>query len=618
LSKGSLSQPEKRGIRKEEGGERTLRLAALPDPKITSDELLLRTATALSRALGYVFAFFAAFKWIELPPLPAIITSCIAVVLSVSFFSAYWCIRRAANPIRYINPAAVLLLLLINAGSIVQMELMNDPTQAAGLGLTMLLAGVFYNSTPWLVSYLAIATVGGIVATSVTTASSKPELYVAMLFGAAVTALMIHGFRRQTVRGIIELRTKDAIVVRDLQSALIALRQEAEERERAEQSLRESEAKWRTLVENAPDIILVTDSDGVIQFINHLTEGFAAEHVVQRSLFEHLSPEQIEPAHRALQEVMTHGQPIDYEVEIQAPTGRPAVFLNRVGPIKRGEEVTGLIIISRDITDRIRGEEELRQLQINLAHVARLSTLGEMVAAIAHEINQPLYAISNFATACSNLLPLRQDADAEKIMRWTRQIAEQSTRVGEIIRRLRQFASHAPPELAPADLNGIVRESVELMSAECKRLRVEVRQELADPLPIVCCNRVLIQQVLVNLIRNAAEAMAAMTTEHRTVTLRTMNQSDDYLCVEVEDRGPGLPGDRNDFFEPFVSTKPEGMGIGLAICRTIVESHNGKIWAESNGNGAVFRFTVPVHLRLPPMKSTPAVGSLAPLGATAE
>ncbi|TWT32714.1 PAS domain S-box protein [Blastopirellula retiformator] len=262
-----------------------------------------------------------------------------------------------------------------------------------------------------------------------------------------------------------------------------------------------------------------------------------------------------------------------------------------IAPV-RGEKgiVTHVVGVVNDIAEKILADDELRRRNMELAHVARLSTLGEIVAGIAHEVNQPLYAISNYGSTCLNLLKSQREDREENITHCITRIVDQATRAGEIIRRLRNFASRTDPKLEDRDVHELIHDSVELIAPMIRDSDVFVQYELPDQLPPVTVDAIQIQQVLINLVTNACEAMKAIS-ESKTVTI-SAQVSDDLVEFCVRDSGPGLPGNV-DIFEAFRTTKEGGMGMGLAISRSIIELHGGKIWCQPSAEGAEFRFTLP-------------------------
>jgi two-component system sensor kinase FixL len=250
---------------------------------------------------------------------------------------------------------------------------------------------------------------------------------------------------------------------------------------------------------------------------------------------------------------------------------------------------------------RIQAGEELRMREAELAHVSRLSTMGEMVAGIAHEINQPLYAIANFAGASERMLKDSENEKADRLRGLNRQIADQAVRAGEIIRRLREFVGKTDGSRSPFAVNDVVRDAAQLLTSEAQRKHVSLRIEAADnPSLIVCADKVQIEQVLVNLIRNSFDAMQDTDAGNRVATLWT-SLTDGEVRITVEDKGVGVPEDRaSKLFDAFFTTKESGMGMGLAVSRSIVEAHGGRIWAIPNAEvGTSFTVALPYHQREP-------------------
>jgi len=242
--------------------------------------------------------------------------------------------------------------------------------------------------------------------------------------------------------------------------------------------------------------------------------------------------------------------------------------------------------------ERKRAEEALLRAQSELAHVTRVATLGETTASIAHEINQPLGAIVNNANACLRWLTAGNVAEARQSAELIRADAR---RAGEIINRIRSFAKKASPQKDWMDMNHAIRDVIALARSEVQRNRVALETELSDDLPLVFADRIQLQQVILNLIMNAVEAMSEITDGPRELLIRTDTNESRGIVVAVRDSGPGLkPEDLHRLFTPFYTTKPQGMGMGLAICRSIIEAHGGRLWATANlDRGATFQFTLP-------------------------
>ncbi len=241
-------------------------------------------------------------------------------------------------------------------------------------------------------------------------------------------------------------------------------------------------------------------------------------------------------------------------------------------------------------------EEQTRQRQAELAHVARLSTLGEMASGIAHELNQPLTAIASYASGCVRRLECGQD-DRQALAEVLARIAAQAERAGEMILRLREFVRKGESRRSLVDVNPLIRDVVGLLGAEAKRTDVGIQLELADDLPRVWADGIQIEQVIVNLIRNGLEAISSTGNGMRRLTVQTAAYGAERVEVTVRDTGKGLSPDAIEhLFTPFYSTKLEGIGMGLSISHSIIEAHEGRLWAVSNPDGgATFQFTLPIH-----------------------
>ncbi|HYG89721.1 MAG TPA: ATP-binding protein [Azospirillum sp.] len=248
------------------------------------------------------------------------------------------------------------------------------------------------------------------------------------------------------------------------------------------------------------------------------------------------------------------------------------------------------------VSERRVVEARLREHQAELAHIARLAVTGEMASALAHELNQPLLAAISYARATQRILessdtpPRAQDLIDKAVA--------QAERAGEVIRGLRTFLRKGSPQLVPEPAADIVRETVALVRADAAYNRVHLRVDMADPLPDVLADRIQIEQVLLNLVHNSIEAIVAAGSPVREVIMRVRSNPCDGVTFAVEDSGPGVPADMIDrLYSPFATTKPAGMGLGLPICRSIVESHGGRLWlARTSKHGAVFQVFLPAAL----------------------
>ncbi|WP_238297299.1 PAS domain-containing sensor histidine kinase [Methylobacterium soli] len=290
------------------------------------------------------------------------------------------------------------------------------------------------------------------------------------------------------------------------------------------------------------------------------------------------------------------------ETQIRALTGASVPILFGITFPEHAEEFGCVLVFAVDITERKEAQEVLLAVQAELAHAARVSTLGELTASIAHEVNQPLAAIVTSGEAALRWLR-RPVPDLEEAEDAVTRVVQNGTRASEIVARIRTFLTKAPPRPDWLDLTEMIDEAIVLIEREILRHGVVLRREFEAGLPPVCGDRVQLQQVVINLMVNAVQAMAETHDRPRLLVVRAQAQGagegagkGEAVRVSVSDSGPGLaPEARARVFQPFFTTKNEGMGMGLAICRTSVEAHGGRLWAsEQPGPGAAFHFTVPV------------------------
>jgi C4-dicarboxylate-specific signal transduction histidine kinase len=239
---------------------------------------------------------------------------------------------------------------------------------------------------------------------------------------------------------------------------------------------------------------------------------------------------------------------------------------------------------------------ERQRAQTELAHVNRVATMGQLTASIAHEVNQPIAATVSNAQAALRWLN-RQPPDLGEVREALACIAEDGKRAGEVIAGIRELMKKAPPRKDRVEINGAIREVIELTRSEAVKNGVSVQTELADGLPLIQGDRVQLQQVMLNLIVNAVEATSGVSEGSRELLISTRKGETGGVRVAVRDRGPGLtPAALEHLFEPFYTTKPNGLGLGLSICRSIIEAHGGRLWTRANvPRGAVFQFTLPEH-----------------------
>ncbi|HUA54211.1 MAG TPA: PAS domain S-box protein [Candidatus Sulfotelmatobacter sp.] len=369
------------------------------------------------------------------------------------------------------------------------------------------------------------------------------------------------------------------------------------ERKRAEAALREREARLRSIFETLTDAVVIIDEHGLIELFSPAAErlfGYSMGEVMGRNVAM-LMPS---PYHERHDGYLEHYR--DTGEKRIIGTGRVVVALRKdgttfpmelsVGEMKT-EERRMFIGFIRDITERQGTERRLQEIQAELMHNSRLSTMGQMASALAHELNQPLTAVINYAQASRRLLGA--GAGEDKLRPVLDKAVEQAGRAGQIIRRLRDFLEKGETERRLEDINKVVEEATALGLVGVKDTGVKVQLEIGRDMPSVMMDKIQIQQVVMNLVRNAVEAMEGAA--RRELVIATTLNKDDQVEVAVLDTGPGLaPEVAAQLFQPFVSTKQKGMGLGLSICRTIVEAHGGRLGAAArDGGGTAFRFTLP-------------------------
>jgi PAS domain S-box-containing protein len=368
------------------------------------------------------------------------------------------------------------------------------------------------------------------------------------------------------------------------------------ERVRAEKELRDSEQRFRQLAENIREVFYLTDANSLELF--YVSPAY--EQVWGRtcqSLYE--TPESFLTAiHRDDREMVRNAylnrDIFMHEYRIVRPDGSVRWILDRGFPVRNAKgEVYRLAGIAEDITENKLAEQAAQESQAELARVSRIATMGELTASIAHEINQPLAAVVTNASASLHWLAAQPPnlAEAREAMTSAMQEANHASRV---IERIRALLKKAPPELRPLDVNEMIREVLALTHNECIKSAVAVHTELAADVPGVIGDRVQLQQVMLNLIMNAIDAMTTIKNPLRIMAIKSARHAEGVL-IQVQDSGKGLdPKHSTRIFDSFFTTKPEGIGMGLSISRSIVETHGGRLWATpAPSHGAVFQLILP-------------------------
>jgi PAS domain S-box-containing protein len=372
------------------------------------------------------------------------------------------------------------------------------------------------------------------------------------------------------------------------------------ERKQAEEALRDSEMRSRALLDSSPVCNKIIDLEFRLQFMSAAGQkqlGIAdiKPFYGQPYPFD-FYPESIRTLTTEYLERAKTGEIVSLELPVHDIEGREVWYYTTFVPVRDEEgRIEYIIATSIDITERKNAEEEARQHQAELAQVRRIHTLGEMASGLAHELNQPLCAILNYANAC--LLMMKQDVDESgKITDAIRQISAQADRAGEIIRRLRGLIGKREPRQSSCHINEIVGEVLKIEKSEANQRNITVEKEFGENIPLIIADNIQIEQVILNLVRNAFEAMADTIVGQRKLTIQTSTVGSDAVEVIVRDTGRGLsPEDIEEVFDSFFSTKRDGLGVGLSLSRSIIEAHGGHLWAEPNPDyGATFRFTLPL------------------------
>ena len=372
-----------------------------------------------------------------------------------------------------------------------------------------------------------------------------------------------------------------------------------DEEKRLEETLRMRESHLRSILDTVPDAMIVINGYGIIQFFSTAAErlfGYAEQEAIGKNVSELMPRPDRERHDGYLARYRSTGERhiigIGRIVTGKRRDGTTFPMHLSIGEMQSGGQpyFTGFV---RDLTEHQQTQARLQELQSELVHVSRLSAMGEMASALAHELNQPLAAISNYMKGSRRLLAGSADPNTSKIESAMDRAAEQALRAGQIIRRLRDFVSRGESEKRVESLSKLIEEAGALGLAGAREQNIQLRFNLNPAFDRVLVDRVQIQQVLVNLFRNALEAMAQ--SPKRELVAANAGVADDMIEVTVSDTGHGFHDDvKPNLFQTFFTTKETGMGVGLSISRSIIEAHGGRMWAENNSSGgATFRFTLP-------------------------
>ena len=361
-----------------------------------------------------------------------------------------------------------------------------------------------------------------------------------------------------------------------------------EDRKRAEEELRQAQTRTESVLESVSDTHILFDRDWHYLYVNRaamLAMGRPREQILGRTLWE-LYPDIVgTELERQYRYAMEKRIPVALDFHYPATN---TWWENRFYPAPEG-----LSVFATDITEPKRAEQALQEAQSELARVTRVAAMGELAAAIAHEVNQPLGAVVTNASASLRWLA-GQPPNLEEARDATERTVREANRASDVIRRIRALLQKGPPQMEQLDVNAVIREVLTLAGNELLRGGVAVQTELAPDVPNVLGDRVQLQQGLLNLILNGIDSMSTITGRPRDLLIRSVNHPEGVL-IEVHDSGVGVDPERADsIFEPFFTTKPQGIGMGLSIGRSIIEAHGGRLWfTPGSPHGAVFQFTLP-------------------------
>lgn len=369
------------------------------------------------------------------------------------------------------------------------------------------------------------------------------------------------------------------------------------EHKRAQEALRESEEQWKAVFENNPTMFFMLDAAGTILSVNHFGAeqlGYTADELIGSSVRDLFHEADRQAVDRNTAYCLEHlGEPMSWELRKVRKDGE-VVWVRETARTMLIKKRPVVLVVCEDITEAKRAAEALHEIQIELAHANRVDTIGQLAVSIAHEVNQPIAATITSAQAALRWLDA-QPPDVERARQGLRRIVDDGNRAAAVVGRIRELIRKAPPRKEPVDINKAILEVVELTRGEASKLGVNVRTQLVDRLPLIQGDRVQLQQVLLNLVVNAMEAISGVSDGVRELLISARITDADNVLVAVCDSGPGFDAHSAErVFAPFYSTKPNGLGLGLSICRSIIQAHGGELWASANEpRGAILQFTVP-------------------------
>ncbi len=465
-------------------------------------------------------------------------------------------------------PAAVAIAL---AARILLTPMLNDSSRYLFFVPAVLIAAAIGGLGPGLLATGLSAVVGFAMASGFSQAS-VPEIANALTFAAVGVAIAWSGDQLQRHRIGAATSAREALT---------------------------REAHLRSILDTVPDAMVVIDEHGIMQSFSSAAErlfGYTTAEAIGRNV-SILMPSPYREQHDAyLERYLRTGERriigIGRVVVGERKDGSTFPMELAVGEMRSSNQrfFTGFV---RDLTERQKTDARLQELQSELVHISRLTAMGEMASTLAHELNQPLSAIVNYIKGSRRMLEAEQDQHSARLRDALDKAADQALRAGQIIRRLREFVARGETERRVESVKKLMEEASALALVGAKDRGIRVQLQLDHSIDLVLADRVQIQQVLLNLMRNAIDAME--NSQKRELIISAGPAPDDMVAISVADTGSGIPTDMLDrLFQPFVTSKPHGMGVGLSISRSIVEGHGGKLEVEQNpGGGTIFRLTLP-------------------------
>ena len=360
-------------------------------------------------------------------------------------------------------------------------------------------------------------------------------------------------------------------------------------------ALARSEAQFRSLFECCPDGVFVEDIEGYVLDANPAAcemHGVTREKMIGAHVSQ-LVPEDLRALAKEIQPKLASGEVQHFDSRATKADGTEMPTNIHASPFDYAGRPAVLLVV-RDITELRRAQEAERQCLLEKAHLSRLTTMGEILASIVHELKQPLFAINNFADACLTSLQNPQQ-DIARMRDWVTAISQQATRANDIIRRMITFARKSEPRTIKIDLNPLLHDSLSLVEPTPHAVGVEFKFELVAEMLLVQGDAIAIQQTVVNLLTNACAALQTVESQDRRITILTAVRGG-FAEVIVRDNGPGLPKvDHSRLFEAFYTTRPDGLGLGLVISKGLIDLMGGELWtSEPSDGGAQFHFTLPL------------------------